>query len=103
MIISLHSNTNDDAGRIEFNDHGLRKHGISRLEALQVIEAEGSEYFPLSPRNDNDRIMFVGFSYAGTRLLEVGVAFLPGNRERIFHANRARRHFVNMYNQRKRI
>ena len=60
-------------------------------------------YFPLSRHNNNDRLMFVGFSQICVRLLEVGVEFLPSDKVRIFHANKARRYFVNLYNKRKRI
>lgn len=90
-----------DSG-FQFNDESLKRHRISRQEALQVLESEDSEYFPLSCRNDNDRLMFVGFACGGSILLEVGVEFLPQAEERIFHANKARKYFVQLYNLRKR-
>ena len=99
MTMSIHDESSEDT--LEFNDGSLQRHGISRLEAMQVVEADESEYFPLSPNEGNDRVMFVGFAHAEVRLLEVGVEFLADGRERIFHAGKARRYFVNLYNQRK--
>lgn len=56
----------------------------------------------LSKRDGNPRVMFVGFSSRSATLLEVGVEFLPAERERIFHANKARTFFQRLYNERKR-
>jgi len=87
----------------EFHDENLRKHGISRLEALQVVESYQSEYFPLSRHKSNDRLMFVGFSHTSMCFLEVGVEFLPDGREKIFHANKARKYFIDAFNKRKSL
>ncbi len=89
--------------QFQFHDSNLKRHGISRLEAMQVIESAESEYFPLSRFEENDRLMFVGFSDTSICLLEVGVEFLPENKELIFHANKARKYFVNLYKERKRL
>jgi hypothetical protein len=84
-----------------FNEESLKRHKITRLEAVQIVESEESEYFPLTRYLGNDRLMFVGFSSDGAVLMEVGVEFLADGEEMIFHANKARRYFVNLYNARK--
>jgi hypothetical protein len=86
-----------------FHDKNLQKHGISRLAAVQVIESSQSEYFPLTTFEDNDRLMFVGFSKKSSYLLEIGVEFLPNGEEKIFHGNKARKYFVKAYNDRKSL
>lgn len=91
------------AERFEYNDNSLQGHGISRIEALQVVESLESEYFQLSRNQGADRLMFVGYSQISIGLLEVGVEFLPDGRERIFHANKARKFFIQLYRIRKRI
>lgn len=85
----------------QFNDDSLERHKITRLEAIQVVESDESEYFPLSRRHGNDRLMFVGFPHAKDVLLEIGVEFLPNGKDVIFHANKARKYFANLYSERK--
>ncbi len=87
----------------QFNDDSLERHEIHRQDAIELIESERSVFFPLSRRNGNDRLMFVGFIHGRAVLLEIGVEFLPNGIERIFHANKARKNFVHLYNSRKHL
>ena len=86
----------------EFNDESLHRHGISRLEAIQVMKSDYVECFPLSYFHGNSRAMFVGFSETRIYLLEVGIEFLPNGKEKIFHANKARKFFTKAFEERKR-
>jgi hypothetical protein len=102
FVVHFHYSRYNSMDRpFEFNDNSLCRHGISRIEAVEVVENEQSEYFPLSRQSGNDRLMFVGYSAGSSTLLEVGVEFLPGDKERIFHANKDRKYFQNLFFQRK--
>jgi hypothetical protein len=78
-----------------YNHESLDRHGISEEEADEVY-ATGKD-FDLSPSDDgHDRIMVVGWTATG-RLLEVGIEFLPGGDEHIFHANLATKHYEKLF------
>jgi len=78
-----------------YNHESLDRHGISEEETDEVY-ATGKD-FDLPPSDyGNDRIMVVGWTANG-RLLEVGIEFLPGGAEHIFHANQATKHYEKLF------
>ena len=66
-----------------YNDHGLSKHKVSRLDVIEVLSLANittREFdMPLGV-NGNLRIMFVGYNSAG-RLLEIGAVRVKDKHE----------------------
>jgi len=78
----------------------LEKHGVTTDEVDEVLFNDPLD-FDLEPSKDgNDRILFIGFTYAG-RLLEVGVEYLHEEDEHIFHGMDATKHYRNAFEKRK--
>lgn len=69
-----------------YNQESLRRHNVSIDEILEVLRSPLTITVDLEPSfNGNDRVMWIGFT-CNLRLIEIGMEYLPCDRERIFHA-----------------
>jgi uncharacterized DUF497 family protein len=73
---------------ITYDYFNLRKHRVAPQEADEVLANDPLDFELTISCSGNDRVMFVGFTYAG-RLLEVGVEYVSNYHEHVFHAMRA--------------
>jgi hypothetical protein len=82
----------------------FQQRGISRMQAVQVVQSAESRYFPLSRREGRDRLMFVGFAQGRIDLLEAGVELaIADGQDKIFHVNKARKYFQKLYNEEMQV
>jgi hypothetical protein len=78
-----------------YNHESLSRHGVTEQETDEVY-VTGLD-FDLGPSADgNDRIMVVGWT-STSRLLEVGIEYLPDGNEHIFHASNATRYYKRLF------
>ncbi len=84
-----------------YNDKGLAKHRVSRLDVDQVLSISNSSTrdFDLDlGLDDHLRIMFVGYNHAG-RLLEVGVEFFSEEKAIVFHGQAVSPKYKRLYEE----
>ena len=69
-----------------YENENLRKNGVSRSEVQEVFASDLSYANDLAPSDrGNDRVMIIGWTYAG-RILEIGVEYyVTEDREHVFH------------------
>ncbi len=85
-----------------YNNLSLRHHKVSLSDVDQVLEISNitTRDFDLSlSDDDNLRIMFVGYNFAG-RMLEVGVEFTNENKAYVFHAQTVSPKYRKLYEER---
>ena len=72
-----------------YNEESLRRHDVSISELNEVLRSPLTITIDLEPsKRGNFRVIWVGFTL-NLRLLEIGIEYLPGDKERIFHAMEA--------------
>ncbi len=69
-----------------YNEESLRRHKVSIDEIKEVLRSPLTITVDIEPSfKGNDRVMWIGFTF-NLRLLEIGIEYLPHDKEHVFHA-----------------
>ncbi len=69
-----------------YNHESLQRHSVTVEEINEVLRSPLTIVIDLEPsRKGNDRVIWIGFTF-NIRLLEIGIEYLPNNKEHVFHA-----------------
>ena len=74
---------------------------ITQDEAMEVID-NGKDFYLKPSMQGNNRLMFVGFTMAGT-LCEVGVEFVSETEWQVFHAMPATKTYRTLFSDERKI
>lgn len=85
---------------ITYDDENLRKHGLSRDDADEILDTDLKIEEPMtSSARGNARVMLIGFNFSG-QLLEFGVEILSETHIHVFHGNKATKQHRELFERR---